>query len=193
MSKFFSTSVFLVEGAPRPFYHLRDAVGWCADNGRNKSEIVKYDSINEYEYHQHLLELERDGEISDLRRQVEYELTPDICERVVKGSKLKTTWLVGKLVFDKRKDAVAWCKTQKIPSKFVKKWQEVQPVYKDIKLERKSVYTADFVYRDKTGKQHVVDVKSIYTLKEKDYVLRRKLMLWIHKIKIEEIVYGAKK
>lgn len=49
-------------------------------------------------------------------------------------------------------------------------------------------YIADFVYLDKNGKIHVEDVKGFrggatYNL----FVLKRKLMLYIHGIRIEEI------
>lgn len=48
-------------------------------------------------------------------------------------------------------------------------------------------YTADFQYvRD--GKTIVEDVKSKYTREEKDYVLRRKMMLYVNGIYVEEVV-----
>lgn len=52
-------------------------------------------------------------------------------------------------------------------------------------VEREISYIADFVYFDESDKKTVVeDVKG---LKTKEYILKRKLMLWIHKIKIKEI------
>ena len=48
-------------------------------------------------------------------------------------------------------------------------------------------YTADFSYV-KDGKLIVEDVKSEYTRQEEDYVLRRKLMLLVHGIYVEEVV-----
>jgi len=54
--------------------------------------------------------------------------------------------------------------------------------------ERACVYFADFVYRDMPAESpdtlHVEDTKGFRT---KDYIIKRKLMLWVHKIKIEEI------
>jgi len=48
-------------------------------------------------------------------------------------------------------------------------------------------YTADFQYvRD--GKTIVEDVKSKITREEKDWILRRKLMLYVNGIYVEEIV-----
>lgn len=52
------------------------------------------------------------------------------------------------------------------------------------KGERPVTYTADFRYRDKQGKLHVEDSKGYKT---QQYIIRRKLMLWVHGIKIEEV------
>lgn len=52
-------------------------------------------------------------------------------------------------------------------------------------IEREVSYIADFVYIDPaSGKQVVEDVKGLRT---KDYVIKRKLMLWIHGIRIREV------
>ena len=52
-------------------------------------------------------------------------------------------------------------------------------------IEREVSYIADFVYVDRaSGKQAVEDVKGVRT---KDYVIKRKLMLWIHGIRIREV------
>lgn len=59
-----------------------------------------------------------------------------------------------------------------------------QPKTKRICLENSVKYIADFVYWDKQGKTHVEDTKGVKT---KDYIIKRKLMLYIHGIKIEEI------
>ena len=53
-------------------------------------------------------------------------------------------------------------------------------------LERPVKYIADFTYTDKNGRFVVEDVKSPVT-RTKDYVIKRKLMLFIHKIRIQEI------
>lgn len=52
------------------------------------------------------------------------------------------------------------------------------------KGERAVTYTADFRYLDKGGKVHVEDTKGFRT---QQYVIRRKLMLWIHGVRIEEL------
>lgn len=52
-------------------------------------------------------------------------------------------------------------------------------------IEHKCEYVADFVY-NYNGKTVVEDTKSEAT-KTKDYIIKRKLMLWVHKIRIVEI------
>ena len=52
-------------------------------------------------------------------------------------------------------------------------------------IEHKVVYRADFVYTDlKSGEKVVEDTKGIKT---KDYILKRKMMLFFHNIRIKEI------
>lgn len=66
---------------------------------------------------------------------------------------------------------------------------ELLPTQKDKDgktLEQRVRYTADFVYIDSEGRRVVEDVKSPAT-KTKDYVLRRKLMLWRHGLRIREV------
>lgn len=50
-------------------------------------------------------------------------------------------------------------------------------------LEHKCSYVADFVYKE-DGKLVVEDTKGFRT---KDYVIKRKLMLWVHNIRIKEV------
>lgn len=58
-----------------------------------------------------------------------------------------------------------------------------QPKFKNICLEQSITYKADFCYIE-NGKQVVEDTKGFKT---KDYVIKRKLMLYVHGIKIKEI------
>jgi hypothetical protein len=52
-------------------------------------------------------------------------------------------------------------------------------------LEKECAYIADFVYTDtETNTVIVEDTKGVRT---KEYVIKRKLMLWVHGIKIKEI------
>lgn len=66
------------------------------------------------------------------------------------------------------------------------KFELIPAQYEDGKcIERAATYYADFVYTE--GRQLVVeDVKSEITRKQKDYILKRKLMLWVHHIRIRE-------
>lgn len=49
--------------------------------------------------------------------------------------------------------------------------------------ERKCAYKADFVYIE-NGKKVVEDTKGVKT---KDYIIKRKLMLYVHGIRIKEV------
>ena len=51
-------------------------------------------------------------------------------------------------------------------------------------IEHEVSYVADFVYKDKDGNEIVEDTKGFRT---KEYILKRKMMLWIHKIRIREV------
>lgn len=51
-------------------------------------------------------------------------------------------------------------------------------------IERPCTYIADFVYIDENGKTIVEDTKGYRT---SDYKIKRKLMLYIHGVKINEI------
>lgn len=52
-------------------------------------------------------------------------------------------------------------------------------------LEQECAYVADFVYQDaKSGELIVEDTKGVKT---KEYIIKRKLMLWLYSIRIREI------
>lgn len=51
-------------------------------------------------------------------------------------------------------------------------------------IERKCEYIADFVYLDNKGELVVEDAKGVRT---KEYLIKRKLMLYMHKIRIIEV------
>lgn len=57
-------------------------------------------------------------------------------------------------------------------------------VYRGKSIERPVVYYADFVYKDKQGNRVVEDTKGVRTA---DYVIKRKLMLYMHGIRIKEV------
>ena len=110
-----------------------------------------FDSKREAMRYQTLKFLERCGAISNLERQVKFELIPSQRE-----------------------------KSTKVYKKGRKKGQP-----REGKIIEKPVnYIADFVYTDTaTGKKVVEDAKGVRT---KDYIIKRKLMLWVHGIKIRE-------
>ena len=57
----------------------------------------------------------------------------------------------------------------------------------DGKTERSVKYIADFVYRE-NGKEKVIDVKGYKkSAAYATFVIKRKLMLWVHHIEIEEL------
>ena len=51
-------------------------------------------------------------------------------------------------------------------------------------IERKCEYIADFVYTNKDGECVVEDAKGMHT---KEYLIKRKLMLYMHKIRVVEV------
>lgn len=115
------------------------------------SDGITHDSIKEANRWCELKLLERAGKISNLQRQVEYELIPpqyEITERYSKSS--------GKRLKDSKK-----------------------------LIEKKCSYIADFVYYDNNLKKIIVeDTKGVKT---KEYILKRKLLLYMFNIKIHEI------
>lgn len=109
-----------------------------------------FDSHKEARRWEELLLLQRAGKISDLQRQVKYELIPAQYETYERYSKKG----------ERLKDGTRL-------------------------LERKVEYVADFVYTNiETGENVVEDSKGIRT---KDYILKRKLMLAVHGIRIKEV------
>lgn len=51
-------------------------------------------------------------------------------------------------------------------------------------IEREVSYYADFVYEDKDGQTVVEDTKGVRT---PEYIIKRKLLLWLYGLKIQEI------
>ncbi len=77
-----------------------------------------------------------------------------------------------------------------VPSQYIKVLKTVRKkeVLKNKRVEAPITYKADFQYRLPDGKLIVEDVKSEITRKLPEYVMKRKLMLWIHGIKLTEIL-----
>ena len=108
-----------------------------------------FDSRKEYHRYRELLLLESAGKITQLRRQVSFQLIPPQYEVTERYSQ-KT----GKRLRDGKK-----------------------------LVERGVYYIADFVYSAQDGVTVVEDVKG---MKTPEYILKRKLMLYVHGIKILE-------
>lgn len=66
--------------------------------------------------------------------------------------------------------------------RYGKKGQKLKPKRKII--EYPVVYVADFTYTDENGNFVCEDTKGFKT---KEYILKRKLMLWVHGIRIREV------
>ena len=114
---------------------------------------ITFDSVKEYRRFCELCLLERAGRITDIRRQVAFELIPSQFEELPTGE------------FYKRGE------------------RKGQPKCKRICIEKSVVYNADFVYIE-NGQTIVEDTKGVKT---KDYIIKRKLMLWLHGIRVREI------
>lgn len=107
----------------------------------------------------------------------------------------KKTELDG-IVFDSKKEATRWAELkllQRAGEIYDLRRQvpfAVIPAQKDANgktIEREAKYIADFTYRDsKTGRITVEDTKSEAT-RTKEYILKRKLMLYRFGIKIKEV------
>ena len=101
--------------------------------------------------------------------------------------------VVDGITFDSQKEAARWqelklmqragliCELQRqVPFVLIPKQERKGKV-----IERPVVYKADFVYRE-NGEDVVEDVKSRAT-KTKEYIIKRKLLLWQYGIRIKEI------
>lgn len=100
--------------------------------------------------------------------------------------------------FDSRKEASRWAELKMLEKAGVIKDLRRQVKYilipaqympgkrgKARLIERECVYIADFVYLDKTSEKTVVeDTKGVKTAA---YIVKRKLMLWVHGIRIREV------
>lgn len=106
---------------------------------------VEFDSKKEARRWFELRLLEQAGEISNLRRQVDFELIP----------------------------------AQREPDRVGKRGGKI----KGRTIEQAVKYRADFVYQDIEGNTIVEDCKGLRT---KDYIIKRKLLLWRYGIRIKE-------
>lgn len=105
-----------------------------------------------------------------------------------KYGNIKTTTSDG-ITHDSMKEANRWCEL-----KLLERAGKIRLLQRQVKFElipkqdgeRAVVYVADFTYIE-NDKFVVEDVKSEATRKNKEYVIKRKLMKWIHGITIKQI------
>lgn len=120
---------------------------------------IEFQSVKEGNRYSELKILQRAGKISNLELQKSYELIPAQYETVETGEYYKVGAKKG------------------------------QPKTKQVCIEQSVVYIADFVYQE-NGQTVVEDVKGFRDPSSATYakfVLKRKMMLWIHGIKIKEV------
>ncbi len=126
----------------------------------NKKIITQdgeFDSKREYNRFCELHILLRQGSISDLERQVGFPLIPSVREKI------------GIYTRGEKKGQIKYGRV----------------------IERGVSYVADFVYTDtKTGEKVVEDAKGYRdpsSAPYKVFVIKRKLMLWLHGIQVKEV------
>ena len=88
------------------------------------------------------------------------------------------------LMFDSKKEARFFLQLQQDPTVKAIKTQVVYELIPKQKGERACSYKADFVVEYQSGEVVVYDVKGMRTAL---YIVKRKLMLWVHGIKIREV------
>lgn len=119
------------------------------------SDGILHDSKREANRWAELCMLQRAGKISELDRQVRFELIPAYYEEVYTGEFYQRGARKG------------------------------EPKKERVCVEKSVVYVADFVYIDNdTGEKVVEDSKGERT---KEYVIKRKLMLYLKGIRIKEV------
>ena len=89
-------------------------------------------------------------------------------------------------VFDSKRELHRWCELRLLERagkiSDLKRQVSYELIPKQVG-ERACSYVADFVYYDADGKKVVEDCKGYRT---EGYKIKRKLMLWVHGIKIKE-------
>lgn len=186
MSKFFSKKVYKLPSVSHSFGNRADAEFYCEQHGLDPVLIEQFDSTKEYKRFLELCAMEKEGTIKELRRQVEFIIIPQHTEKFKVGQKAIKQYQVNGNPFPTKREAVLYCRRMRIDQCWIKPEVTYSDMWRTVVVEKEAVYTADFTYYDKQGNYIVEDVKSDFTRKEKDYVLRRKLMLHVHGIKILE-------
>ena len=92
--KFGNQKLYVIPGTEHRFRTEHDAKFYCDEHGIDFSTVEKYDSKKEYARWLELQILQRAGEISELRRQVEFELIPAKYETEKVKDKVVREWFV---------------------------------------------------------------------------------------------------
>lgn len=114
-------------------------------------------------------------------------------EKVRRGQKYGNQKVTDKgITFDSKAEHKRWCYLV-----MLQKAKEIRDLQRQVPFElipalarprggkeRPTHYIADFTYTDKAGNQVVEDVKGAVT---PEFRLKRKLMLWVHGIEVQEI------
>lgn len=126
--------------------------------------------------------MERAGKISGLQEQVRFEIVPEV--RTAPGMDRYAGWAI----------VDAELAYQAAARQIREGIQPICPIYGTVRtgyhvrgsklLERKAEYVADFVYFNQDGRMVVEDAKGVRT---REYILKRKLMLWVYGIAIKEV------
>ncbi len=156
-----------------PFVHgVRGNKSSQKSNKYGAERVGVHASQKEHDRSNQLKLWERAGLISNLREQVPYELIPAqydgyVCQK----EQCKTC------------PDIAGCSSQKRERTKCGIAMKYKPTR--IEIEKSCKYIADFVYTDnETGHTVVEDTKGMRT---KDYIIKRKLMLYLHGIRIKEV------
>jgi len=175
-------AILFPNGTDRMYCSRAEAQKQCLALGLDKACAVEFDSTKEFKRWRALRALERAGEIDCLQRQVKFELIPASHEVRVIGHKTIRKYNVGNSTFTRRDLAERYARDTGLDVTPVEEQVEITRAFT---IEKAAYYTADFTY--KKGDEYIVeDVKSPMTRNQADYVLRRKLMLHVHGIKLLE-------
>lgn len=152
---------------------------------QNKYGAVKtrgYDSAHEAERARELHLLERAGKIHDLREQVRFELVP--AAWYTDDYPAIPDWYIDRQRTGDIREKILNGEQPLIPVVAERQNRRALKLQKARSLERNVEYRADFVYFDAEDNLVVEDAKGVRT---PDYVIKRKLMLWLYGIRIREV------
>ncbi len=151
----------------------------------NKYHNIKtrgYDSAHEAERARVLHLLEKAGKIRDLREQVRFELVPAIWQ--TNSVPYAPDWYIDRQRHEDVRKMILDNVQPLIPVLAERQSKKALRAHKARIAERKVEYRADFVYFDEDDSLVVEDAKGVRT---KDYIIKRKLMLWLYGIRIREV------